>query len=75
MKLLSPIIRILQFYERFDELSKYIIVHKIAKFNCFAKIITYSKYQDNLLQSYIYVHILTLFDMGFSESSVMGRRA
>ena len=41
-------------YERFNDFPKYIIVHKIAKFNYFAKVIIYSTSPDHMLQSYIY---------------------
>ena len=36
-----------------NDFKKYIIVHKITKFNYIAKVITYSKSPDHVLQSYI----------------------
>ena len=43
--------------------AKYIIVHKMAKLNYFAKVILYSKSSDQMLQSYIPLRILNAFKM------------
>ena len=40
---------------RFLQISE--SIHKIAKFKYFAKVITYSKFPDQVLQSYIYKYI------------------
>ena len=45
-------LNISRFYEHFNDLPKYITIHKIAKFKYFAKVITCSKPPDHVPQSY-----------------------
>ena len=49
----SEFIKISRFYERFNDFAKYIIVHNIAKFKYFAKVITSSKSPDHVPKSFI----------------------
>ena len=58
MQLLLRNLEISRFYERFNDFANYIIVHKICEIlmyreSNYSGVITYSKFPDHFLQSYV----------------------